>query len=229
MNGKETGTFLPDHRSKQRHDELATIPIQEELRCFSLRIWFTFLASPSLARERSRVLEERPSAGESSWLHRDRENRCPLFLLFSFRPFAFLVSSTAVTSVETSTLKGRYGGQMRGDKGERVKGSGRICRRSRKDRANPRTTRRWTTWRHGRRVVVDLAGRPSGEGEREREETRRGGRREPGEISSRSRFLGTRGPLARLLQSVFARSIFRIRLGSCSFCSTGRASPSWPR
>lgn len=125
---------------------------------------------------------------------------------------------------------------MRGDKGKRGEGE-----RDRGESVGDRGRIVRILERHGdgRRgdTVVGLswtwrAGEGEREGERERarrEETRRGGRREPGEISSRSRFLGTRGPLARLLQSVFARSIFRIRLGSCSFCSTGRASPSWPR
>lgn len=79
-----------------------------------------------------------------------------LFLLFSFRPLAFLVSGTVVTPVEMSTLKGRAGGQMRRDKGKR---EGRIRTNLSaigKDRANPRTTRRWTTWRH----VVGLSWTP---------------------------------------------------------------------
>lgn len=154
-------------------------------------------------------------------------SRCPL-PLFSFCPFAFLVSSTAVTSVETSTLKGRYGGQMRRDKGkgrvedqdESVGDWGRIVR---------------ILERHGdeRREDTSLGcrgtSRPNREREKEAEEETSGVAVERREISSRSRFLGTRGPRARLLQSVFARSIFRIRLGSCSFCSAGQASLSWPR
>lgn len=121
---------------------------------------------------------------------------------------------------------------MRGDKGKRGEGE-RDRGESVGDRGRiVRILERHGDGRRGDTVVVDLAGRRGRARRRERarrEETRRGGKREPGEISSRSRFLGTRGPLARLLQSVFARSIFRIRLGSCSFCSTGRASPSWPR
>lgn len=83
---------------------------------------------------------------------------------------------------------------MRGDKGRRLLGDkegGRGGRRIRtnlsaigKDRANPRTTRRWTTWRHVVGLSVDS--RQKARGGNERETKRR-------EISSRSRFLGTRG------------------------------------
>ena len=128
MNGgtKKSIHFLRIILNEQRHDELARIPYNLDI---SLRRLLCCFANSQfdpgfLRASRSRgkivasaaVLEERPSTVDGRRIAIGGTGA--LFLLFSFRPLAFLVSSTAVTSVETSTLKGRYGGQMRRDKGQ---------------------------------------------------------------------------------------------------------------
>lgn len=86
------------------------------------------------------------------------------------------MSSTAVTSVETSTLKGRYGGQMRGDKGKRGEGE-RDRGESVGDRGRiVRILERHGDGRRGDTVVGLSWTWRAGEGEREgeRESEKRG-------------------------------------------------------
>lgn len=110
-----------------------------------------------------------------------------LFFVASRQPSRSVASRTILSLLPLRRCR-RLGARARRGRG-RPRGSGRTCR---KDRANPRTTGRWTTWRH---VVGDRNSGVAGRRGARRTGRRRNGRTdelERKEIERRSRFLGTR-------------------------------------
>jgi hypothetical protein len=87
---------------------------------------------------------------------------------------------------------------------------------SAEDRANPRTTKRWTTWRHAASEIAARVRRRRGEKMQERAERARARARE-GKIE-RSRFLGTDRPATKRFRSFDIPNPPR----SCSFCHRPR-------